>query len=114
MLNNMHSGLPFDKLLVVDEKGLTQEVVTKGFRVGQGTKMLVEVNVGNMSGTNPTLDIKVQESYDGVNWFDRVSFARITEPTRERWYHITKGGWYRFVLTPGGESPSMDVFIGIA
>jgi hypothetical protein len=33
---------------------------------------------GAVTGTNPTLDLKIQHSADGTNWVDLISFTQIT------------------------------------
>ena len=36
------------------------------------------VDVSAASGTLPTLDVKIQTSFDGVTWFDVMAFFQIT------------------------------------
>lgn len=69
------------------------------------------VNVTSVSGTNPTLDVSVDESPDGTNWFRIYDFPRITaigsyvSPTiKSRW-----GYRYRYVRTITGTSPSFTM-----
>jgi hypothetical protein len=60
------------------------------------------------SGTNPTLDVVVQESDDtGTNWFDVYHFPRITAVGQYRSPLIPlTGNRYRYVRTVTGTSPS--------
>lgn len=44
----------------------------------QGISYQVEVIVSSVSGTNPTLDIQVQETGDDINWRTIYTFERIT------------------------------------
>jgi len=37
--------------------------------------LAIQVDVTAASGTTPTLDVKLQESHDGTNWFDVPSAA---------------------------------------
>jgi hypothetical protein len=66
------------------------------------------VIVTAVSGTNPTLDVVVQESDDtGTNWFDIYQFPRITATGQYRSPLIPfTGNRYRYVRTVGGTTPS--------
>lgn len=66
------------------------------------------VLVTAVSGTNPTLDVVVQESDDsGTNWFDIYHFPRITATGQYRSPLIPLvGNRYRYIRTVGGTSPS--------
>lgn len=66
------------------------------------------VIVTAVSGTNPTLDVVVQESDDtGTNWYDIYQFPRITATGQYRSPLIPLvGNRYRYVRTVGGTSPS--------
>jgi len=68
--------------------------------------LVAYLSVTANSGTNPTLDLKIQDSPNGNIWFDLVSFAQVTgstnsqvvTPTRAPAKHI------RAVGTVGGSS----------
>ena len=66
------------------------------------------VIVTAVSGTNPTLDVVVQESDDaGTNWYDVYHFPRITATGQYRSPLIPlTGNRVRYVRTVGGTSPS--------
>lgn len=66
------------------------------------------VIVTAVSGTNPTLDVVVQESDDsGTNWYDTYHFPRITATGQYRSPLIQlTGNRVRYVQTVGGSSPS--------
>lgn len=66
------------------------------------------VIVTAVSGTNPTLDVVVQESDDtGTNWYDIYHFPRITATGQYRSPLIPLvGNRYRYVRTITGTSPS--------
>jgi len=66
------------------------------------------INITAVSGTNPTMDLRIEESDDnGTNWFPVYDFPRITavgiyrSPTV-----VLKGTRIRYVQTIGGTSPS--------
>jgi hypothetical protein len=69
------------------------------------------VIVTAVSGTNPTLDVVVQESDDtGTNWFDIYHFPRITATGQYRSPLIPLvGNRYRYVRTITGTSPSFTM-----
>lgn len=66
------------------------------------------VIVTAVTGTNPTLDIVIQESDDsGTNWYDIYHFPRITATGQYRTPLIPlTGNRVRYVRTVGGTSPS--------
>lgn len=60
-----------------------------------------------VTGTNPTLDVVLQESNDNVNWFDSYHFERLTAPGVVRSPLILlQGSHTRYVQTVGGTAPS--------
>jgi hypothetical protein len=66
------------------------------------------VVVTAVSGTNPTMDVVVQESDDtGTNWYDVYHFPRLNAIGQYRSPLIPQtGNRYRYVRTVGGTSPS--------
>ena len=81
------------------------------FRVGEGAECRVELAVaGTVSGTSPTLDVKLQDSADGSSWADTgLAFAQITATgaRQQREWKARKGrGYLRLLGTVGGTSPS--------
>lgn len=73
-----------------------------------GISYSVAIPVTVVSGTNPTLDIVVQESHDtGTNWENVYQFPRITTT----WYYVSpplklNGNRVRYVQTISGTTPS--------
>jgi hypothetical protein len=65
------------------------------------------VNVGAVTGTSPTMDVVVQETYDGTNFYDIYHFERITA-SGQYYSPVMKlaGIGIRYVRTLGGTSPS--------
>lgn len=45
---------------------------------GMAEKIGAAVVCSARSGTNPTLDVIVQHSPDGTNWFDLITFTQLT------------------------------------
>lgn len=73
-----------------------------------GISYSVNIPVTAVTGTNPTLDVTIQESDDtGINWFNVYTFPRITATGIYRSPIIPlKGNRIRYVQTVGGTSPS--------
>jgi hypothetical protein len=83
------------------------------FRNDAGNSSVFDVIVTAASGTNPTLDIVLQESMDGgLNWVNRYAFARVTAATTLRSPKLErKGLLMRYVCTIGGATPSFTFII---
>ena len=73
-----------------------------------GTSYSVNIPVTAVTGTNPTLDVTIQESDDtATNWFNVYSFPRITATGIYRSPVIPlKGNRIRYVQTVAGTTPS--------
>jgi hypothetical protein len=64
-------------------------------------------NVTAVSGTSPTLDVRVEVQDDGVNWYTLYDFPRITAVGSYRTPELrTDARTYRLIQTVGGTSPS--------
>lgn len=66
--------------------------------------------VGTVTGTNPTMDLKIQETFDGSQWFDIYHFPRITTSStvfQTPPIRMT-GTSYRYVRTVAGTTPSFS------
>jgi hypothetical protein len=99
-------------LLVTDISSATQTTTNTSAAVSPSAGNLSQsfaVVVTAVAGTNPTLDVVVQESDDtGTNWFDTYHFPRITAVGQYRSPLIPLvGNRIRYVRTLGGTgSPS--------
>ena len=73
-----------------------------------GLSYKVSVPVTVVSGTNPTMDLAIEESSDtGTNWFKVYDFPRITATGFYQSPTITsRGNRVRYVATIGGTTPS--------
>lgn len=79
--------------------------------------------VGAMTGTSPTCDIKLQASADGsTGWTDvpNAVVAQITQANDDRkvlglldMRKAVTGQYLRAVVTVGGTSPNVPIFLGI-
>jgi hypothetical protein len=69
--------------------------------------MAFQVSVTATSGTGQFMDVVVQESYDGINYFDIYHFPRITAIGQYQSPQIKiLGSGIRYVRTIGGTAPS--------
>jgi hypothetical protein len=67
-----------------------------------------QVSVTAISGTNPAMDVVVQETFDGTNYVDIYHFARITAIGNYQSPQIrATGTGIRYVRTVSGTSPSI-------
>lgn len=99
--------LPPTLVADVASAALATTTTTAAFTPASGTDYEINIPVTVVSGTNPTLDVVVQESDDGTNWFDVYHFPRITTTGMYRSPKITlKGRQVRYVQTVGGTTPS--------
>jgi len=83
---------------------------------GQTSQLFVHSTVTARSGTNPTLDVKIQHSIDGgATWHDLISLAQQTNTgtvtgTTSAFY----GDTLRAVATIGGTNPSFTGSVHVA
>lgn len=93
----------------VASAAITTTSTTAAITPSWGTAHEVNIPVTAISGTNPTLDVVVQEADDaGTNWFDVYHFPRITGTGMYRSPKLAlTGNRVRYVQTVGGTaSPS--------
>lgn len=92
----------------VASAALTSTATTTSITPTSGICYEVNIPVTAVSGTNPTLDINIEESDDsGTNWFTVYSFPRITAAGIYRSPQLPlTGNRVRYVQTVGGTSPS--------
>jgi len=77
------------------------------FEVGDGNTLRLNLVVTAASGTLPTLDVKVQTSYDLVTWRDVYLFGqKTTTTTGDRQSFSNLDRFVRAVATVGGTLPS--------
>ncbi len=87
---------------------LTTTTTTAAIVPTFGTSFEANIPVTAVSGTNPTLDVTIQESDDtGTNWFTVYQFPRITAIGMYRSPKLPlTGNRIRYVQTVGGTTPS--------
>lgn len=92
----------------VASAALTTTATTAAVTPTFGTTYVINIPVTAVSGTNPTLDVGVDESDDsGTNWYRVYDFPRITATGMYRSPPLTlRGNRIRYVQTVGGTTPS--------
>jgi hypothetical protein len=87
---------------------ITTTATTAAITPAFGSSYEVNIPVTAVSGTNPTLDISIEESDDnGTNWFKVYDFPRITATGMYRSPKLLlTGNRIRYVQTLTGTSPS--------
>jgi hypothetical protein len=87
---------------------ITATATTAAITPAFGSSYEVNIPVTAVSGTNPTLDISIEESDDnGTNWFKVYDFPRITAAGMYRSPKLLlTGNRIRYVQTLTGTSPS--------
>jgi hypothetical protein len=92
----------------VGSAALTTSTTTAAIAPTGGISYQVNIPVTAVSGTNPTLDVSIEESDDnGTNWFKVYDFPRITAVGMYRSPILRmRGTRVRYVQTVGGTTPS--------
>jgi hypothetical protein len=92
----------------VASAALATTTTTAAFTPTFGCSYEVNIPVTVVSGTNPTMDVVIQESDDaGTNWFDVYHFPRITAVGMYRSPRLPlTGNRVRYVQTVTGTTPS--------
>lgn len=122
MIESYANGLPFigervaiassydAPLQIVDiaSAAITTTTTTANINPSYGVSYQVNIAVTAVSGTNPTLDVSIEESADGgVNWFKVYDFPRITGVGSYNSPAMPMTGTLlRYVQTVGGTTPS--------
>lgn len=86
--------------------------------VGSFKELSVFLDAANVSGTTPTLDVKIETSPDGTNWYQVAAFTQVTTVASKQ--VITLGAGFttqgfgnqiRANMTTGGTTPNYTVGI---
>lgn len=106
-VSSAYLGLP---AIVADvaSAALTLTTTTTALAPSSGPAQVVSIFVTAATGTNPALDVVVQESDDtGTNWYDVHHFPRITAVGQYRSPPLVmRGNRLRYVQTVSGTTPS--------
>ena len=95
---------------------LTDIASTHGQLAG-ATALTAVVVVSAQSGTTPTLDVVVQGSIDGTNWFTLATVAQFAAATGTKTANMTAGTvippYIKAVSTIAGTTPSFTYTISV-
>lgn len=107
--------LAYEDLIILPSAARTTSGTSAEFTVGNYKEASFFLNVTAVSGTTPTLDVKIQTK-DPVSgeWFDIVTFTQATGITKERKADktIDIGSVIRASYTIGGTTPSFTFSLG--
>lgn len=91
----------------ITSAAITTTQTSANITTGNQQNMAFQVGVTAVAGTNPTLDVVVQETFDGTNFVDLYHFPRITAVGQYTSPQIRcTGAGIRYVRTVGGTGPS--------
>lgn len=84
--------------------------------VGGYSEAIAMLNVTAASGTTPTLDVKLQTSYNGTDWYDiATAFTQATAVSKQAGLKATNlGQFLRAVWTIGGTTPSFTFDLNLS
>lgn len=107
VITSANLGLP-SATADVASAAITTTTTTSAITPTFGPAYTVVIPVTAFSGTNPTLDVSIEESDDtGVNWYKVYDFPRITGTGINRSPQLRlRGNRVRYVQTLTGTSPS--------
>jgi hypothetical protein len=103
--------LAWDSLLTFEELAVTATKNGENIEVNSTGVVETFIDVTAVSGTSPTLDIKLQESVDGVTFSDILDVPQFTAVDTHTVHFKTDKKYIRYVLTVTGTSPSFDLTI---
>jgi len=113
MANPTYVVLQAPATITSNTNGSSVNVVSAKIATRRKAKMVV--SVGNVSGTSPTLVVKLQGSSDGSTWAD-IPGATTSTISASGAYIVSvdvNKPYIRSVLTVGGTSPSFAVAVGL-
>lgn len=92
----------------------TSTFAGNSFNVEKFSKVSIFVTITSVSGTSPTLNVKVQISHDGSNWYDanyinsstQIAFTQFTAVGQQVRTFEVHAKYLRLYYTIGGTSPS--------
>jgi hypothetical protein len=91
----------------VNSSAITSNTTVLSNNITNGLGFIVEIPITGVNGTNPTMDVEIQESNDNINWVVVYDFPRATGISFLRSPNLPYIGQYlRYVQTIGGTSPS--------
>lgn len=72
---------------------------------GENSEAIVYLDITDVSGTTPTLDVVIEDSIDGTNWDNIETFTQASTTGRQIKRIGNFSRYMRINFTIGGESP---------
>jgi len=94
-----------DALAVLKTSGVIADGNGTGILVGPTKVIKAVVLITAVSGTDPTLDLKIQDSDNDSTYYDNVILPQITAVGKYVAYFKTNRKYVRYNATNGGTSP---------
>lgn len=105
-------------LLAKTVSNVTASVQSAVIFVGAFKELQVYLDAANVSGTTPTLDVKIEVSPNGTDWFQIAAFTQVTTVASKQVLTLGSGfttqgfgNQVRANITTGGTSPNYTVGI---
>lgn len=118
MLNNEGQAATFTSPVPSNSRTATGNSAYIDVREYEGD-LVFTLDVGPVTGTSPTLDVKIQENATGSGGGTDVAgaaFAQVTATTNAQKITVPAGavqGWIRVSYTIGGTSPNFNFSVGM-
>lgn len=107
-------GKTLDTLLELKASGAeTTSTNGTGKQIGPSGLVKVMVKVTAVSGTSPTLDLKIQDGATSTPTTDRVQLPRITAVGEYEAFFRTSQPYVRYSSTIGGTTPSFTYSVHV-
>lgn len=94
----------------------TASVNSSSVQVGNYNGLVAYLNCSAVSGSSPSAAIKLQDSPDGVTWYDipSATFTAVTAAVQQRLVVSNVGSNVRAVVTITGTTPSLTFDLTVA
>jgi hypothetical protein len=105
-------------LLAKTVSNVTASAQSGIIQVGSFKELQVFLDAANVSGTTPTLDVKIETSPDGTTWYQIAAFTQVTTVASKQVLTLGSGftaqgfgNQIRANMTTGGTTPNYTVGI---
>lgn len=103
-----------DTKTLVTSAARTTTFTSSGVSTSNVDGVIAYVNISAVSGTSPTLNITLQDSPNGTDWFDASTLAQATAISKQRVVLSSVGAHLRAVCTIAGTAPSFTFSIDLS
>lgn len=106
MLESNDSVALLDGTVTASENGNAVEV-------SDFNGVLAYLNVTAVAGTTPSMTVTIQDSPDGVTWYDVSSFTAVTAAGTQRLVESNVGKYIRASIAVSGTTPSFTANVQV-